>query len=363
MPGVFTLTMAVVLQQDKVKKPFDLITPATVAAHVRFLASDLLEGRGTPSRGLDIAAEYIAAQFRIAGLVTPKEFAETSSATADLSAVDGFFQTFEFENRRTKVKAPVRNVIGVLPGSDPKLRSQYVLVTAHYDHLGQRILPDGTAPNPEDDLIFNGANDDASGTSGVIECARALPILKPKRTVVFMCFWGEEMGLRGSAAYCKAPVFPLKDTITDINLEQIGRTDDTEGPRISEFNLTGFDFTDLPTYLGKAADGFDVKVTMHPKLSGPYFNASDNAAFAQAGVPASTVSTSYEFPDYHRIGDEWPKLDYSNMAKIVQAVCAGVSSVANSREAVRWNESNERTKRYVEAWKTLHERAPKQLGT
>lgn len=337
MPATILALTALLPLQTRVPKPYDLITAGSLSAHLRFLSSDLLEGRGTPSRGLDIAAEYIAAQFKVAGLQTPPVG----------EGIDGYFQITEFENRRTKEKAPVRNVIGILPGTDPKLKDTYVLVTAHYDHLGKR--------EGEGDQTFNGANDDGSGTVGVIECARALAGLKPKRTIVFMCFWGEEAGLQGSRYYVQHPVFPLAQTSVDLNLEQIGRTDDDEGPRVAEFNLTGFDYTDLSTYLTKAASPFGVKVTMHPRNSGPYFFASDNAPFAGAGVPANTVSTSYSFPDYHRAGDEWPKIDYENMTKIVRSVCSGLWSLANSKDDVKWNETNEKTKRYVEAWKKLHE--------
>ncbi|MBS1713422.1 MAG: M20/M25/M40 family metallo-hydrolase [Armatimonadetes bacterium] len=332
MPFAFApaLFVAAVLQ-EKAGPKLDSVTPKSVEAHLKFLASDLLEGRGTPSRGLDIAAEYIAAQFQLAGL--------------EPGTKEGYFQITEFENRRTQVKAPVRNVIGVLRGTDDKLKDTYVLVTAHYDHLGMR--------EGEGDQIFNGADDDGSGTVGVIECARALAGMKPKRTIVFMCFWGEEMGLRGSRHYVENPVFPLRDTVVDINLEQIGRTDDDEGPRVSEFNVTGYDYTDLAERLKAAAEPHGVKVTMHEKLSGPYFFASDNAAFAGVGVPANTVSTAYSFPDYHKPGDEWQKIDYDNTTKIVRSVCAGLWSIANDPRPIKWNEANEKTKRYVEAWKKL----------
>ncbi len=112
----------------------------------------------------------------------------------------------------------LRNVVGLLPGSDPLLRDQYVLLTAHYDHLGKG--PKG---------IFNGANDNGSGTVSVIEIANALAALSPhpKRSILFMTFFGEEEGLLGSYYYAHTPLFPLAKTVADINLEQMGRTDDT----------------------------------------------------------------------------------------------------------------------------------------
>ena len=121
----------------------------------------------------------------------------------------------------------IRNVIAILRGSDPALKDTYVLVTAHYDHLGVR-------PDLPGDNIYNGANDDGSGTVSVIELASALATLKerPKRSLVFMTFFGEEKGLRGSRYYGRHPVFPIEQTVADVNLEQVGRTDSDEGPQL-----------------------------------------------------------------------------------------------------------------------------------
>ena len=145
----------------------DRISAASLRANVTYLASDELEGRATPSRGLDKAADYIAEQFRKAGLQPASE--------------GTFFQTAPVRG------ATARNVAGVLRGSDPKLRDSYIIVSSHYDHVGLAMSGD--------DLIFNGANDDASGVVSVIELARALAAAKPKRSVLFMTFFGEERGL------------------------------------------------------------------------------------------------------------------------------------------------------------------------
>ncbi len=338
MPAV--LALAALIAQTS--SDFVSITPEAILAHLKYLASDELEGRATPSAGLDKAAGYIAAQFKKAGLIPPSE---APGFDKSATGIDGYFQSSEFENRRTKQTGTVRNVIGVVPGTDEKLKNSYVLITAHYDHLGKR--------EGEGDTIYNGANDDGSGVVGVIECARALMGKKPKRSIVFMCFWGEELGMRGSSYYVHHPVFSLKDTDVDLNIEQIGRTDDSEGPRVSEYNVTGFDLDDLAGTLSTASKPFGVKVTMHPKLSTPYFYASDNISFASAGVPANTVSTSYEFPDYHGVGDEWQKIDAKNMALIVRSLCSGLWSLANADQPVRWNEDNENAKQFVEKWKAM----------
>jgi hypothetical protein len=338
------------------------VTANDLKADVSFLASDALEGRGTPSKGLDIAAEYIAAEFRRAGLEPAGDdgYFQTADFNSVSRTMDGVELTLEIGGQKIKVDrgsmaahvlTPIaqqplklRNVIGVLRGSDPALKDTYLVLTAHYDHLGVRGSGDG-------DHIFNGANDDASGTSSVVEIAKALASLaqRPRRSIVFMTLFGEELGELGSRYYCQHPVFPLAKTVADINLEQLGRTDDTEGPRLLQFNLTGFDYTDIAAFLSKAGERTGIRVVKHVENSDSFFGRSDNAAFADAGVPSTTLSVSYIFPDYHRPGDEWPKLDYDNMAKVDDAVALGVYRIADSAEAPQWNKANPKTARYVEA--------------
>lgn len=323
------------------------ISGDAMRGHLSFLASDLLEGRGTPSRGLDLAAEYIAAQFRIAGL----------EAVGD----DGYFQTADW----TQIKPParrnpnapasatqeaeaapagpvkVRNVIGVLRGSDPVLRDSYILVTAHYDHLG---IQGGK--------IFNGANDNGSGTVSVIELAKAFAAMKvkPKRSIVFMTFFGEEKGLVGSRYYGKNPIFPLSKTVAGINLEQVGRTDDSEGVQIAAANITGFDFSEVGDAIVKAGVATNIKIWKHPVNSDRYFGASDNQALADQGVPAHTISVAYGFPDYHGADDDWEKVDYANMEKVDRAIALAVLNIANNPTAPKWNADNPKAAKYLKAW-------------
>jgi hypothetical protein len=244
----------------------------------------------------------------------------------------------------TVVPSKVRNVIGLLRGADPTLKDTYILITAHYDHLG--IRDNGTP-----DHIFNGANDDGSGTASVIEIANALAALptRPGRSIVFMTQFGEEKGDLGSRYYVQHPIFPLAKTIVDVNLEQVGRTDDLEGPRVGAFNLTGFDYTDLPAVFRRAGQQTDIRVIKHEKNSDAYFTRSDNAAFAEAGVPATTLSVAYDYPDYHKAGDEWPKLDYENMAKVDRTVALAALDIANNPQAPKWDASNPKTERFVKA--------------
>jgi Zn-dependent M28 family amino/carboxypeptidase len=322
------------------------ITADSLRGNLSFIASDALEGRNTPSRGLDIAAEYIAAQFRRAGL--------------EPAGDDGYFQTATLADLGPRGEAlqrqlgepiasmKVRNVAGILRGSDPALRDTYILLTAHYDHVG--VAPAG------DDRIFNGANDDGSGTVSVVEIAAALAALPvhPSRSILFMTFFGEERGLFGSRYYAQHPLVPPEKTIADLNLEQVGRTDATNGPQIKNASITGFDFSDLPKILADAARPAGVTVYKDDRASDAYFSRSDNQPLADLGIPSHTLCVAFDFPDYHKVSDHWEKIDYDNMATVDRAVALGVLHLASDAPAPKWNESYAPAQRYVTAAKRLN---------
>jgi len=322
------------------------ITADSLRGNLSFIASDALEGRSTPSRGLDLAAEYIAAQFRRAGL--------------EPAGDDGYFQTASLADLGPRGEAlqrqlgepaasmKVRNVAGILRGSDPLLRDTYVLLTAHYDHVG--LATQG------DDRIFNGANDDGSGTVSVVEIAAALASLPvhPARSIVFMTFFGEERGLLGSRYYAQHPLVPPEKTIADLNLEQVGRTDATNGPQIKNASVTGFDFSDLPKILADAAQAAGVTVYKDSQGSDPYFSRSDNQPLADLGIPAHTLCVAFDYPDYHKVSDHWEKVDYANMATVDRAVAFGLFHLASDAPPPQWNESYAPAQRYVAASKRLH---------
>jgi len=310
------------------KAVVDAIDADALKAHVSFLASDVLGGRNTPSVGLDVSAEYIAAQFRRAGL-DPAGDAGT------------YFQNTTY-TPKNGTPGKVRNVAGILRGSDPKLRDTYILVTAHYDHVGEKTTGEG-------DLISNGANDNASGVATVIELANTMVKYKPKRSVVFMTFWGEEKGLLGATHYAKNPLVPISKTIANVNIEQVGRTDDSEGPRVGKLNMTGMDYSEVGAAFTEAGKTVGVPMERHPQYSDMFFFASDNAALAAVGIPAHTVSTAYQFPDYHKVGDHWDKLDYANMAKVVRLIGLGVMTLADSEREPKWAEIA-KTDQYRKAW-------------
>jgi hypothetical protein len=364
-----------------IQSALDRISADSLRGHLSFIASDLLEGRNTPSRGLDIAAEYIAAQFRRAGLepagdpgnqsyFQTSEWSVTASSenNVELSADEGKQRMrarpaqlaaygiavppkTEISNGTQGAKQAIklRNVVGLLRGSDPVLKETYVIVSAHYDHVG--VKTDG-----EGDRIFNGANDDGSGTVSLIELASALATLKqkPKRSLVFIAWFGEEKGLQGSRYYGRHPLFPLEKTVAMVNLEHMGRTDDNEGPKTGSATLTGFDYTDLGPIFRAAGEKTGINVYKHEKNSDTFFGHSDNQALADRGIPAHTLCVAFIFPDYHGLGDHWEKVDYANLAKVNRMVALALVTIAGNMEAPKWNEANPKTDRYVKAWRSLH---------
>jgi hypothetical protein len=245
----------------------------------------------------------------------------------------------------------LRNVGGLLRGSDPALAGTYVLVSAHYDGTGPR--PGATGP----DRIWNGANDDGSGTSTVVELATALARLRPRprRSIVFLTFFGEEKGLLGSAYYAAHPLVPLEKTVADVNLEHLGRTDSLERSKAGTVSLTGYDYSDLPAIFEAAGRAAGIDVYRDARRSGPFFAGSDNYSLANAGVVAHTVCVVFEdFADYHGAGDEWPKIDFANMERTARMVGAALLMIADATTEPRWRPDVEEAAPYRAAWERLH---------
>jgi hypothetical protein len=245
---------------------------------------------------------------------------------------------------------PLRNVAGLLRGSDPTLAGTYVLVTAHYDGTGPHLGDTGP------DRIWNGANDDGSGTVALIELASAFARLhpRPRRSILLVAFFGEEKGLVGSTYYAAHPLVPLDKTVADVNIEHIGRTDSTERDKAGTASLTGYDFSDVPRIFEAAGRETGIEVYKDVRRSDAFFAASDNYALAAAGVIAHTVTVVFEdFADYHGPGDEWPKIDFPNMERTVRMVGAAVLMMADASEEPRWRVGVEEAAPYRQAWQRL----------
>ena len=217
-------------------------------------------------------------------------------------------------------KAEVRNVIGVLKGSDEELAKEAIIFSAHLDHVGTTA---GLT-----DPIFNGADDDASGCTAVCEIADAfgaLPVA-PKRTVIFMTFWGEEKGLLGSRHYAANPEWPLDKTVANINIEMVGRP---EPGAHEKAWMTGWYASDLGELMANASKDFGVTIFEHPTFSDQLYRASDNASFVDKGVIAHSFSAGSLHDDYHQPGDEWEKLNLRHMTKVIQGLFVASLPLAN----------------------------------
>jgi len=217
--------------------------------------------------------------------------------------------------------AVVRNTIGVLRGSDPELSQEAIVVTAHLDHLG-------IAENAIGDKIYNGADDDASGVTGVLTLAdafAALPV-RPKRSIVFMTFWGEESGLLGSRQYADDPTWPLEKTVANVNIEMIGRP---EAGAAGKIWMTGWTESDLGTLMADAAKLHGGTIFEHPKYSAMLYGSSDNRSFVNKGVIGHSFSAGSLHGDYHQLSDEWEKLETAHMTQVIQYLFHGIMPMAN----------------------------------
>ena len=217
-------------------------------------------------------------------------------------------------------EATVQNTIGVLKGSDPTLQNEAIIFTAHLDHIGATTGPG--------DTINNGADDDATGVTGVLSLADAYGIMKtpPKRTVIFMTLWGEEKGLLGSRYYANNPTWPLKKIVANINLEMIGRP---EAGASEKCWGTGWGESDLGPLMAKGAQSVGILIFEHPKFSEMLYKASDNYSFVEKGVIAHSFSAGSLHDDYHQVGDHWEKLELKHMTRVIEGLFAGSLPIAN----------------------------------
>jgi len=219
------------------------------------------------------------------------------------------------------------NAIGKLTGSDPTLGSQVILLSSHLDHLGVRQNA------PTDDKIFNGADDDASGSIAVLELARTLAAgTRPKRTVYFVCFGSEEAGGFGAGYFVNNLPFPKDKFVANLEFEMIGRPDDAV--KADELWLTGYDRSNLGPELAKRG----AKLVNDPHPSENFFQRSDNYTLARQGIIAHTVSSFGLHKDYHRASDEIRTIDFAHMTRSINSMVEPILWLVNSDFVPAWVE-------------------------
>ena len=215
------------------------------------------------------------------------------------------------------------NAVGILQGTSPS--GEAILITSHLDHLGRRENAPGA------DKIFNGADDDASGTVAVIEIAEAMAGRKvPQRTVIFACFGSEEVGGFGATYFRENPPVPLEKIVANVEFEMIGRPD----PKVPAHTLwlTGYERSDLGPVL--ATHGARIVQDPHPEQN--FFRRSDNITLAVRGVVAHTVSSFGLHTDYHRVTDETKMVDYAHMTESIASMVEPLWWLANTTFKPAW---------------------------
>ncbi len=255
--------------------------------------------------------------------------------------------SFEIANTLRQVDS--RNVIAKLEGSDPQLKNQYVIYTAHWDHLGKDTSLKG-------DQIFNGANDNASGTAGLLELAKAFTRISPapKRSILFLSVTGEERGLLGAKYYAENPLYPLKDTLADINMDELNQWGRSKDVRVIGLGNSTLD--DVVEEVAKS-QGRVVVGDAEPE-KGRYYR-SDHFEFAKQGVPALypkqgveilgkpdgyglKKEAEYTTNDYHKVTDEIkPDWDLSGAVEDLQLLLQVGYKVADADKLPEWKPGTE----------------------
>jgi hypothetical protein len=306
------IVLAKIPNREPLAKLQPVFSAEKMLEHVKFLASDELQGRGLGSQELNNAAQYIADQFTAAGL----------QPAGDEGT---FFQQWTENVGKEGKQFTLINVIGIIPGTDEKLTGQSVVLSAHYDHLGFG-WPDVRKGN--EGKIHYGADDNASGVSVMIELAKLMgKSEKPKRTIVFIAFTGEESGLIGSRYYVKSyTTFPADKVIANLNLDTVGRLFAKKllvlnggSAREWKFIFMGTDYvTGIPTSM----------VTEQ-------LDASDQTAFIEAGIPAVQLFSGPE-EDYHKPTDTYDKIDGDGMVKVAAVTKEVIQYLAEREESLEF---------------------------
>ena len=280
------------------------INESIVKKHIYTLANDSMQGRKAGTEGIEKAAKYIEGQFKKIGL---KYFNNNS-----------FRQTFKYKNKRSKNQEELNlfNVIGFLEGNEKK--DEIVVISAHYDHLGMKSTGSG-------DLIYNGANDNATGVAAVLALAEYFKSKNNNsRSILFIAFTAEEMGLVGSNYFGKT-ISP-ESIVAGINIEMIGK-ESPFGPNTAW--LTGFQRSNFGKIIQKNLTSSEFKIYPDPFISYRLFFRSDNASFARLGIPAHTFSTSPmdKDLDYHKVTDEASTLNMKTITQTIKAIAIGTKSI------------------------------------
>ena len=320
-------------QKEDQQQFSQIISAEKLRSHLQILASDSLEGRETGRTGQKKAAAYIASQFKKYGL-------QSLGDTNYLQKIHIPRDSISVSRRKPEDSLGIftENVIGYIEGTD--LKDEYVIISAHYDHLG---IYTGTTTST--DKIFNGADDNGSGTSAIINIAEAFMKAKkegkgPRRSILIIAFTGEEKGLLGSKYYVRNPLLPLDKAVADINIDMVGRVDDKPHNEHGYIYTIGSDR--ISKDLKKITEAANEKYT---KLKIDYYYdkkddtnrfyyRSDHYNFAKNGIPVVFFFNGVH-ADYHKESDEISKINFNLMEVRARLAFYTAWEVANREKRLK----------------------------
>lgn len=316
----FSCTSQNKTKPDPVKKYLSSITAEDLKKHLTIVASDEMEGRETGSKGQKKAGLYLIEHYKNNQIPFPK------GAQNYYQKVPSQFMSSSYD------KLPdSENIWAFIEGSEKP--EEIVVISAHYDHVG---IQDGE--------IYNGADDDGSGTVALLEIAQAFQIAKkngqgPKRSLLFLHVTGEEHGLHGSRYYSKHPLFPLKNTVADINIDMIGRRDYDHPNTNNYVYVIGADrlssqLHDITVNANKKYTQMTLDFKYNNKNDPNHFyERSDHYNFAKYGIPSVFLFNGVH-EDYHQKTDEVSKIEFDALTKRTQLAFAMAWELANRPERI-----------------------------
>jgi len=333
----FCLILSINLfSQDNIKYS-KTILKKDLERHLIILASDSLEGRETGKKGQKMAAEYLKNNFINIGIPPYKKnkYFQKFKVKSDRHICKCEDCDTDFIKKIFKKNKIVRgeNVLGYIEGSD--LKDELIIITAHYDHLGKH-----------DTLLFNGADDDGSGTVAIMEIAEAFMLAKrdgkgPRRSILIMPVSGEEKGLLGSKYYTDNPVFPLIKTIANLNIDMIGRIDnmhlDGNYVYLIGSDMLSKELHNISEEINKKHIGLELDYTYNNDDDPHrYYYRSDHYNFAKNNIPVIFYFNGVH-EDYHKTTDTIEKIDFNKIEKITRFVFLTAWELANREERIKLN--------------------------
>lgn len=286
-----------------------------IRADIAHLASDALEGRRTGTPGNDSAAAYLARRYAALRLAPVPGAAGCGMGCSASYLLP--FTAYEPVRNAAPRALPTQNVAGIIRGTDPALRDEYVVIGAHFDHLGRST--DGALDPDAGAAIRNGADDNASGSAAVLALARRLAAAPTKRSILVAHFSGEEEGLLGSEYFVTHPPVPLTQIDAMINFDMVGRLRDD---KLIVYGLATA--KEMDSVVAAANETVGLKVS----LVGDGFGPSDQSSFYAKDIPVLFFFTDVH-PDYHRATDDADKINVAGTVKVVDLAERAIRDIAD----------------------------------